>query len=85
MNKGTVLRKLEEFGDAVIFDVKSKTYKLVTTDFSTPYIKRKKARWIKVGAMEVLVFSWTDDMFYILNSVKIKEIMPLASILRNKG
>jgi hypothetical protein len=85
MNKGAILRKLEEYGDAVVYDHKSKSHKLVTIDFSVPYIKSRKNKWIMVEDHEVLVFNWSDDCFYKLDSTKIKEITPLSSILKNKG
>lgn len=83
VNKRVALRQLNEYGDAIVDFVGGKEPVLVTTDFSTPYIRkvRRMERFQLKG--KILVFDWTNDKFDALGAKEIKYITPLAKVLNN--
>ena len=83
-----VLQQITRAGDAVITLRKSEkenleTSFLCTVDFSTPYVKKKIKGRFNTGR-NVLVFSWTDNTFRLINPKEVKSITNLSTILRNK-
>lgn len=87
MNKQEALQKLTECGDAVVTYIaansKKQKYNVVTLNFKTPYIKRKRTSAIE-DENSILVFSWDMDSFRILTPSSIISIVPLTRVLRNE-
>ena len=82
MNKFSVLKSLNYNGDSEI-TFKNATGIVVTTDFSTPYIKRKRYGKYEIQKNCIFVFSWSDDKFVNIPITDIKTIKPLSQILGN--
>jgi len=87
MKKEEVRRKLIDYGDAIVTyrSEKSKKlkYNVVTLNFSTPYITKKRTH-AKEDENTILTFSWDVDAFRLIKSSLITSIVPLSSVLRNK-
>lgn len=82
MNKFAALKMLRADGDSTVY-LKESDDIVVTTDFSTPYIKRKRSGRYQMRKDAILVFSWTDDKFINLELTNIKSIKPLSATLGN--
>lgn len=87
MNKQEALQKLNESGDAVVTYIaansKKQKYNVVTLNFKTPYVKRKRTSATE-DENSILVFSWDMDSFRILSPASIISIVPLSKVLRNE-
>ena len=83
MNKYQCLKILEHNGDSII-TVRDEGAIGATTDFSIPYIRRKRFTKLPREKNTILVFDWTNDEFKSINVEKIKNIKPLSDILKNK-
>ena len=87
MKKEEVRRKLIDYGDAIVTyrSEKSKKlkYNVVTLNFSTPYITKKRTH-AKEDENNILTFSWDVDAFRLIKTSLITSIVPLSSVLRNK-
>jgi hypothetical protein len=87
MKKEEVRRKLIDYGDAIVTyrSEKSKKlkYNVVTLNFSTPYITKKRTH-AKEDENTILAFSWDVDAFRLIKTNLITSIVPLSSVLRNK-
>lgn len=87
MNKETLKKLMEEYGDATITYRSTNSnkvkYNVCTTDFSTSYIKN---RGIKAQETEdtVLMWCWDCDAFRLIRVDAIKSVVPLSSILKNE-
>ena len=92
MNKGRVIGLLKQHGDAILTCGREKsqdvvTHHLCTLDFKNKYIKTRtkgKKPWPK-NKTDIVVFSWTDNKYWILNPQIVSRITPLAEILKNKS
>lgn len=82
MNKFPILKYMRSNGDSIL-TLNGDDDIVATTDFSTKYIRDKKYGRFNIKKNQVLVFSWTDDKFRQLDIELIKNIKPLASLLRN--
>jgi len=82
MNKFPVLKTLNHNGDSTLI-LKQGEPIVVTTDFSTPYIRKKKFGKYEIQKNCIFVFSWTDDKFINIPVENIKKILPLSQILGN--
>lgn len=82
MNKYAAIVSLKQNGDSTITFNDSSGI-VATTDFSTPYIRRKKHGRYEIQKNCILVFSWTDDKFINIPISKIKNIKPLSQTLGN--
>jgi len=82
MNKFPILKYMRSNGDSILA-LNNEDDIVATTDFSTKYIRDKKYGRFNIKKNQVLVFSWTDDKFRNLDIELIKNIKPLASLLRN--
>lgn len=83
MNKFSLLKILTKNGDSTI-TLKDEPAIVVTTDFSTPYIKNKKRQYIPMEKSNIVVWSWTDDSFRSIPVASVKTVKPLSDILDNK-
>jgi len=82
MNKFHILNFMRKNGDSIL-TLPDNEGILATTDFSAKYIRDKKYGRFVIKKNQVLVFSWTDDKFRNLEVETIKNIKPLAALLRN--
>jgi len=95
MNKGRVIGLLKQHGDAILSYKEPKgtktvkkgtvTHRLCTLDFKNPYIKsrtRGNKPWPK-NKTDIVVFSWTDNRYWIHNPEHIFKVQPLSEILNN--
>lgn len=84
MNKYTALKTLNTNGDSTI-TLNREDPIVATVDFSTPYIKIKKARSprLNIDKNSILVWSWSDDKLRAISVAAIKNIKPLSEVLRN--
>lgn len=90
MNKSKLLNILGKNGDSILtvktIDNESKKKEViciaVTTDFKNEYIKSLKKRKFNTDG-NVLVFSWTENRFRIINALDVLKIEPLSNILKN--
>lgn len=83
MNKFQIVKQLRNNGDSIIVLYSNTDGILATTDFSERYIKRKKSQRYTIQKDCILLFSWTDNEFKNIKVKDIKQITPLASLLRN--
>lgn len=88
MTKAELASLVREYGDAII-TYRSKVsrklkYNVCTLDFATPYIANKKNR-AKETKTTLLLFCWDTDSYRILDPSSVTSVVPLASILKNKG
>ena len=82
MNKNYLLKVLKLNGDSIL-TLYGESDIGVTTDFKTPYIKTYKKYKGKIPKNNVLLWSWTDNEYRIIDSNKVKKVIPLANILKN--
>lgn len=75
-------------GDAVITyrseNSNKLKYNVCTLDFSTPYIQNKKNR-AKESSETLLLFCWDTDSFRLLKPRNVTSVVPLSSVLNNRG
>lgn len=83
MNKFQCLKLLEYQGDSIV-GLKGEEDICATTDFSNKYIRRQRFKRYKLEKDKILVFSWTDWKFKMLEVKNIRNIKPLSEILGNK-
>jgi hypothetical protein len=87
MRKEEVRSKISDFGDAIVTyrSEKSKKlkYNVVTLDFSTAYIKKKRTH-AKENDNTILTFSWDVDAYRLIKTNLVTSVVPLNSALRNK-
>jgi 3-methyladenine DNA glycosylase Tag len=55
-----------------------------TTNFDSKYIKALKKRKFNTNG-NVLVFSWTENKFRIINPRDVSNVTPLSAILKNES
>lgn len=84
MNKKYLLSKMYAFGDAVV-NMKDGTAFLATTDFSLPYIRKKRRKRFDNLKGKVIVFNYSDDSFECIFTNDVIFLTPLAKILDNFG
>lgn len=82
MNKKYLLTKLYSFGDSVVSMTDGSSF-LATTDFSLPYIKKRRRKHVDDLRGRVIVFNFTDDKFDCIKTKDVWYITPLAKILDN--
>lgn len=85
MQKNKVLGLLRANGDStIIFNSRFEEPVVVTTDFSTPYIRaRNRGKRFVPKQNGILVWDWTNDSFKIYSATNIKRIIPLSDTLGN--
>lgn len=88
MKKQELARLVHEYGDAIITyrseHSKKLKYNVCTLDFTTPYIQKKKNR-AKETENTLLFFCWDTDSYRLLRPDSISSVVPLSSLLKNKG
>lgn len=86
MNKQEARDKIIEFGDAVVTyraeNSKKLKYNVVTLNFSTPWIRKKRTHAVEEDNT-ILTFAWDTDAYRLLRTDLITSIVPLAALLRN--
>ncbi len=82
MEKYRVLNAIRFSGDAILLMQNNEAY-AVTTDFRTPYIRKK--RRVKIPKDGILVWNWTKNVFQEINPKLVKKVIPMSTILNNKG
>lgn len=87
MNKQEAREKILEFGDAVVTyraeNSKKLKYNVVTLDFTTECIKKKRTHAVEDNT-NILTFAWDTDSYRLLRTDLITSIVPLAALLRNE-
>lgn len=87
MRKSELTAKILEAGDAIITYRSTHSFKLkynvVTLDFTTPHIRRKK-NFSKEDESTLLTFCWDKDAFRLLEVKNILTVQPLAKVLNNE-
>lgn len=87
MKKEELYDILEEYGDAVVNYRSTKTnklkYSVVTTNFSTEYIKKQPKKLKNVNNRNIIVFSWDEDRYKVLVPEQVTSILPLSKMLGN--
>ena len=81
MTKYKMLGLVRSFGDALAL-VNGKEWICVTTDFKNKYIKSKSKRKYNTNG-GVLVFSWTNNKFLVIDPNTVSKIEPLSKLLNN--
>ena len=88
MDKESFKDKVKECEDAIITyrstNSRKLKYNVCTLNFTTPYIKEKHNR-AKETKDTVLLFCWDTDSYRLLRPANVTSIVPLNSILKNKG
>ena len=88
MDKERFKDKVIECEDAIITyrstNSRKLKYNVCTLNFTTPYIKEKHNR-AKETKDTVLLFCWDTDSYRLLRPANVTSIVPLNSILKNKG
>jgi hypothetical protein len=88
VKKQELARLVHEYGDAIITyrseHSKKLKYNVCTLDFTTPYIQKKKNR-AKETENTLLFFCWDTDSYRLLRPDSISSVVPLSSLLKNKG
>lgn len=88
MKKEELKNAVDEMGDAVITyrseNSNKLKYNVCTLDFSTPYIQNKKNR-AKESSETLLLFCWDTDSFRLLKPRNVTSVVPLSSVLNNRG
>ena len=88
MDKERFKDKVKECEDAIITyrstNSRKLKYNVCTLNFTTPYIKEKHNR-AKETKDTVLLFCWDTDSYRLLRPANVTSIVPLNSILKNKG
>ena len=83
MDKFFAINLMKRCGDGVITFIDRTIEPIMATiDFNVPYIRTKRNRRLPKGN-NILVFSWTDDTFKVIQPKEIKSITPLSDILEN--
>jgi len=89
MNKGKVIGTLKQHGDVILTytDPKTKaiTHSCCTLEFKNKHIKKQtqgKKPWPK-NKTDIVVFSWTENRYWILNPKYVKTLQPLSQVLQN--
>lgn len=91
MTKNKILKEVSKHGDAIVsyMDNSGRILSgLMTVDFSTKYIKKKKKYFFKLiteatNTNKLLMFNWTRNNFIMLDPEKVSTITPLAQVLKN--
>lgn len=88
MDKESFKDKVKECEDAIITyrstNSRKLKYNVCTLNFTTPYIQKKHNR-AKETEDTVLLFCWDTDSYRLLRPANVISIVPLNSILKNKG
>ena len=88
MDKESFKDKVKECEDAIITyrstNSRKLKYNVCTLNFTTPYIQKKHNR-AKETNDTVLLFCWDTDSYRLLRPANVTSIVPLNSILKNKG
>lgn len=88
MDKEQFKDRVRRCGDAIITyrstNSRKLKYNVCTLDFTTPYIQTKHNR-AKETKDTVLLFCWDTDSYRLLRPANVTSIVPLNSILKNKG
>jgi len=81
MTKNKALALLGQAGDAII-TLKGEDIG-VTIDFKNKYIRSRGKRPWPGKSGKIVVFSWTDNRYRLLDPIEIFKITALSTILRN--
>ena len=88
MDKESFKDKVKECEDAIITyrstNSRKLKYNVCTLNFTTPYIQKKHNRANETKDT-VLLFCWDTDSYRLLRPANVTSIVPLNSILKNKG
>lgn len=88
MRKIDIIKKIESCGDAIVtfrsYNSKKLKYLVVTRDFSTKYLIKKRTHETE-GEHEIKVFSWDTDSYKFLKVNQIESVTPLSKVLNNHG
>ena len=88
MEKNEFIERVRKCGDAIITyrstNSRKLKYNVCTLDFSTPHIQKKHNRANETRDT-VLLFCWDTDSYRLLRPANVTSIVPLNSILKNKG
>ncbi len=88
MEKNEFIERVRKCGDAIITyrstNSRKLKYNVCTLDFSTPHIQQKHNRANETRDT-VLLFCWDTDSYRLLRPANVTSIVPLNSILKNKG
>lgn len=85
MKKEEFCSLLETYGDAVV-NYRSVTtnklkYSVVTTNFHTDYIRKKYKKLKNVNEKNVVVFSWDEDRYKVINPDNITSVVPVSNMI----
>ena len=79
MKKNYFLKTMKAYGDAYVNDEVG----MATVYFNNKYIRTKHRPPFAKSPTEVLVWSWTNDQFMVVNLFKVKKLEPLSAFLDN--
>lgn len=81
MNLSTFKSKAEKFNDFYVFysTPRGNYFSAATLDLDTPYIKehRRARKPSNIKPTEVILWSWTQDRYMVLDSADIRSVTPL--------
>lgn len=88
MKKDELTQLVYEYGDAIITyrseNSKKLKYNVCTLDFSTPYIQDKRNRATE-SSDTLLTFCWDTDSYRLIKTRNVTSVVPLSSVLKNRG
>ena len=88
MKKEELAQLVEEYGDAIITyrseNSNKLKYNVCTLDFTTPYIQQKRNR-AKESSSTLLMFCWDTDSYRLIKPSNVTSVVPLSSVLKNRG
>lgn len=86
-NKNRYLTALIKNGDSIVTlrkpGISEPEHICCTIDFDNKYIKQFKKGYVSNFNKTILVFSWTDNGYRVLDPEQITNITPLEKILNN--
>ena len=81
MTKNKALALLGQAGDGII--TIDKIDICVTIDFKNKYVRHRGKRPWPGKSGKIVVFSWTDNRYRLIEPAEIFRVIPLSTILRN--
>jgi len=82
-NKFNILNALKIHSD-ILIELRDGEAILCTADFRNKYIRKKRKPKFMFRDRTILIFSWTDNQYKVIDPSKIRTWQPLSKILRNE-
>lgn len=83
MTKFKLLNLIRKYGETILEFKNGDKPICCTVDFRETYIRKKRRSFVANYKENVLVFSWTDNSYKLIEPQHITKVTPLATILQN--